>query len=75
MRLSGKNRLKAELQTSSGSDQFRRKCAIKTISKRKRTLLFDEMYGRRTVENATNDLFILFRFKAARAVNKDAFRF
>ena len=53
-------------------DKFRRKSAIETISKGKRTLLVNSTQSRRTVENFAYDLFILFRLKATGAVNKRA---
>ena len=55
-------------------NKFRCKSAIETVSKGKRTLLFHRTQVRRPVQNKARDLFILFRLKAAGAVNKFAMR-
>src|SRR5882672_8583092 len=63
--LAGRNRLML-----CASNKFRYKSAIETVSKGKRTLLFHRTQVRWPVQNKARDLFILFRFKAAGAVNK-----
>jgi len=57
------------------SDKFRRKCAIKTVAKRQRISFRFQAQDRCLREDAANDFFVLFRFKATRAVNKRAVRF
>ena len=56
------------------SNKFRCKGAIETISKGKGTLLFHRTQVRQLVQNKASDLFILFRLKAAGAVNKFTMR-
>ena len=52
------------------SNKFRCKGAIETVSKGKRTLLFHGTQVRQPVQKKARDVFILFRLKAAGAVNK-----
>src|ERR1700741_2958880 len=67
--LAGRNRLML-----CASNKFRCKGAIETVSKGKRTLLFHETRIWHPVQDKARDLFILFRLKAAGAVNKYTLR-
>ena len=55
-------------------NKFRCKSAIETVSKRKRTLLFQKTTSQRTVENSAHHLLIFLRLEAAGAVNKYTLR-
>src|SRR5205807_9743975 len=53
------------------SNKFRRERAINTVAKGQAMFLRFQAQGWRFSDDATNDLFILFGLKAARAVNND----
>src|SRR4029453_15125727 len=65
----GRNRLMLHVPNN-----FRRESAIETVAEGKRTLLLNNIQRRRTVENSAQNLFILFRLKAAGALNKSPIR-